>query len=443
MPISELKKALTSSDAVLSPYDLEPVLHEELLNLQPLAGILGFKQAEGLTHEYRAKTAHPQGWFEGETTPANNKEGTYTRKTVQLKIQRIWGSVTGFAQAVNERFINTLAEEISGSLEGMADLMEYGALFGCSNDLSLTVGGTALFTGDAYQYSGILPRVFAFAPGNVIDAGGDKVTLADLDAAIAKIVNFRQTRRDPAMIMMGLQMKQVVDGLQTKVQLPLNGVELMDGRYSMAAYDGKPIFETDYLVPASTSTSPSDLADAIAAGGSLADGDYDYKISSVTVYGEQVVSAASGGVTAGSGNNTANLTWTADANAVEYMIWRQDGGTGDYCLLDIIPALTYDSAGTVNGSVEAYSDAGAKTPITQVQPLASGEQQIVVANINPARGMSFVGKVDDMGQPIDNSMRFVELARVKDTWDYMIKQYLAMKLVYPNLVSVIRNVKLV
>jgi len=37
---------------------------------------------------------------------------------------------------------------------------------------------------------------------------------------------------------------------------------------------------------------------------------------------------------------------------------------------------------------------------------------------------------------------YVPLARVKDTYDYMIKSYLALKLPYPNLVAQIRHAKL-
>ncbi len=108
----ELRKALDTSTTNgannLLPYDLEPTLNEELLKLQPLAELIPVIQAEGKTHEYVLRTAHPQGWFEGESTGANNQNSTYARRSTMLKIQRIWGSVTGFAQAVDERFIDAL-----------------------------------------------------------------------------------------------------------------------------------------------------------------------------------------------------------------------------------------------------------------------------------------------------------------------------------------------
>ena len=434
---TQLRKALLSSGdgAALNPYDLDPMLHEELLKLQPLAELLDIVPAGGKTHEYSVRSSHPTGWFEGEVTPANAKNSVYARKSVQLKIQRIWGSVTGFAQNVDEAFIDALSTEIEGSVEGMSNVLEFGVLWGCSSDVN--------FTGDAYQYTGIIPRVFAEkAATNVIDAGGNKVTLGDLDNALAASTGFRGVRGDPKMWMMGLPMRQVVDGLQTAVQLPLTKAELADGRIVMMTYAGIPIMESDFVAPAATSSSPADLA-AVEddGGGSLAADQYFYNISSVTLYGEQVVGTEAN-VTVTGGSDAIDLSWTADPDAVLYFIWRGLAtGNANMQLLDIIPALTYDSAGTVNGAVETYKDTGTLTP-KAVKPLSTGEQNIVLINRNPARGVAILGKVDDMGRPINSLFRYVELAQTKDTYDYMVKGYLAQRLINPELVAVIRHAKL-
>ena len=123
-----------------------------------------------------------------------------------------------------------------------------------------------------------------------------------------------------------------------------------------------------------------------------------------------------------------------------YHIFRKDGA-GAWQLLDIIPALTYDAAGTVNGAVASYVDTGAKTPVA-VKPLEAGEEQILLLNRNQERGICFLGKVDDMGRQTGRLMSFVELARVKDCYDYMIKAYLGVRVKYPNTcAAIIRNVK--
>jgi hypothetical protein len=432
MEKTALRKALetTGDGAALLPYDLESYLGEELLKMQPLAELIPVLQAESKTHEYNLRTSHPMGWFEGESTPANFKNGTYARKSTMLKIQRIWGSVTGFARSMDEAFIDAFTTELEGSLQGMADIFEFGILYACS--------GEEGFSGDAFQYSGIFPRLAAQAPSNIIDAGGDKVQLADLDAALAKVGAFRQSRNDPKLWMMGLQMKQIVDGLQTKIQIPLTSTVLNDGQIVMANYANSPIFETDYLAPEETNTSPSDLAGVAAAGGTL-NASVKYRIASVTAFGEQVASAETDAIDA-TANKKVTLSWTADENAKLYHIFRKDG-TGAWKLLDIIAALTYDAAGTVNGSVEEYLDAGAKTPVA-VKPLEAGEEQIVLLNRNQERGVAFLGKVDDMGRQTGRLMSFVELARVKDSYDYMIKSYLGVRVKYPNTcAAIIRNVK--
>lgn len=433
---SELKKALLTSTtgAALIPYDLDPVLHEELLKLQPLAMIMNVAQANGKTHEYSVRSSHPYAWFEGESTPANPQSSAYSRKSVALKIQRIWGSVTGFQQVVSEEFIDSLSTELEGSLEGMANIMEYGALWGAADDVG--------FTGDAYQYSGIISRLLAYAPTNVVDAGGNKITLDDLDLAVAKAAGFRGVRSDQKLWLMGLRMRQVVDGLQTKVQIPLTSTILADGKIEMAAYSGIGIYESDFIAPADTSTSPTDLAAVEDDGnGALAADQYFYNISSVTVFGEQVAGTEAN-VTVAGGSDAIDLSWTADSAAVLYFIWRGlTTGNANLQLLDIIPALTYDANGTVNGAVETYKDTGARTPV-EIKPLSTGEQNILLINVDGRRGAEFLGKVDDNGRPVDRLFRYVPLAQVKDTYDYMLKGYMSLKLVHPNLVAMVRHAKL-
>jgi hypothetical protein len=443
---TEITKALTSSTAsALIPENLDPVLKDELLNLAPLLELLDIAPAEGKTHEYNVASSHPSGWFEGEAATASVQSGTYTRKTVQMKIIRIWGEVTGFAQRVTARFINALEREIMNSLEGMADAMEFMLFYGCAGDYD--------WTGDAYQASGILPIVYSEVPTNVHDFAGAKVTLAALDTMLYDIGRYRGVRNDPRLFVMGLKMKQVVDGLQTKVQLPLSNAELLDGRIVMRAYGDTPIYEAYNVTPQGTTTSPTVSTATPASGGAFAAADYDWQIASVTSEGEQVAGTAVGATTL-TLNQKATLAWTADANAKSYMIFRQDGGTGDFKLIDIIAAKTYGATGVVTGTVASYEDLGSATGVSQVTPLASGEEIIVALNINPERGLGIRTLADDMGLPAGDGdispdggsgymFNFVELARTKDAYAYFIKTYVAPRLVHPNLVSVTRNVKIV
>lgn len=432
---TEINKALTSATAsALIPEDLDPVLKEELLELMPLLELMSIGTAEGKTHEYNVQTSHPSGWFEGESAVANNQNGAYSRKTVQMKIIRIWGEVTGFAQRVTAKFINALEKEIMNSLEGMADALEFMLWFGVSDEFD--------WTGDAYQASGILPIVYSEAPTNVHDNAGAVIALTDLDDLLYDVTRFRGVRNDPRLFLMSPRMKLKVDGLQTKVQLPLSNAELLDGRLTMRAYGDTPIYESYHMAPQATSTSPDTTSGTPASGGSFAADDYNWRIASVTMDGEQVAGAKIGTDVTVTLNQKVTVAWTADANAYSYMIFRQAGGAGDFQLVDIIPAKTYDSAGNVSGTVASYEDLGAQTPVTQVVPLETGEQMIAIVNLNPERGLSLYNLPDDMGDGVGNFMNFVELARTKDAYSYFIKTYVAPRVVHPNLISVLRNVKI-
>ena len=78
-----LRKALetTGDGEAIVATELEQYLTEELLNLQPLAEIIEVLPAEGKVHEYKLRTSHPMGWFEGESTGPNNKNSAYARKS--------------------------------------------------------------------------------------------------------------------------------------------------------------------------------------------------------------------------------------------------------------------------------------------------------------------------------------------------------------------------
>lgn len=430
--MDELKQALdTVNNSALVPESIDETLYEELLKLQPLVSLVEVEQADGKAHTLVFRTSHPQGWFEGEGTPGSAKSSASARRSITLKIARLWGSVTGFAQAATKAFINALQFEIEGQLEGMSDVLEYSLLYATGDE------SESGFTGDVYQTTGILPTIYKYAPENVYDAGGAVVTLAMLDELIASITKWRGTKRDPRLFLMSLKMKQVVDGLQTKVSLPLTNVEIADGRFVMRAYGDTPIFETDLLTP--VATSPAVTGAVSAEAGTLPAGDYEYRIAAVYMEGEQVAGASSGAVTLAN-PGAIDLAWTADDNAVLYMVFRSDDGGASFGLIDIIPALTYAADGTPNGVVESYTDTG-KALIDRVAPLEDGEEIIVIANLNPRRGVTFLGLIDDMGRPVNTLVRFVELARTKDSYDFFLKSYFAVAMKYRNMAAVYRRVK--
>ena len=429
-----LRKALTSADtANLRSEDLDPILHEELVEKQPLLSLFDIEQAQGKVHEYRKISSHPKGWFEGESTPANAREGSYSRETVQLKILRNWGEVTGFNQAVTARDLDILALEIDLSLQGVADIIEWSTLFGCADDQG--------FTGDPYMYSGILPYIYNnVSSTNVIDGGGNKLTLAELDAMI-DVIDYRGTDGDPKFFIMANNMKQVADGLQTQVQMNIQSAQLFDGKITMGTYDSLPIFTTNMVKSSNSGVTNLAAVEGSDVTSGAANSEYGYRVSSITFEGEQVAVAEA--TVTPTADYDVDLTWTADPNAYAYMIWREPAAGGGHDLRDIIPAKTYDGNGTVSGNVESYTDAdfSASSVNEYVQCLETDEQMIILANASNRNGASYLGMVDSMGAQIDSMVSYVPLARTKDSYDFMLKSYLTMKVVNPALFAVLRHVK--
>jgi hypothetical protein len=429
-----LRKALTSADtANLRSEDLDPVLHEELVEKQPLLSLFDVEAASGKVHEFRKISSHPKGWFEGESTPANAREGSYSRETVQLKILRNWGEVTGFNQAVTAKDLDILALEIDLSLQGLADIIEWSTLYGVADDED--------FTGDPYMYTGLLAKIYSDASANVVDGGGNKLTLAELDSML-DLIDYRGTEGDPKFFIMSNAMKQISDGLQTQVQMNIQSAQLFDGKITMGTYDGIPIFKTNMVKSSDSGVTGLAAANGTNVTSGAANAEYGYRVSSITFAGEQVA-VAEAAVTP-TANYSVVLSWTADADAYAYMIWREPAAGGGHDLRDIIPAKTYDSAGTVSGNVTGYTDTdfSASSVNEYVQCLETGEQMIILANASNRNGASYMGMVDSMGASISSMVSYVPLARTKDSYDFMLKSYLAMKIVNPLLFSVLRHVKL-
>lgn len=430
-----LRKALlattSQSGENLIPEDLEPALVEYLAREQPLFMFMERQKADGKTHEYNKRTAVPEAWFEGELTDIQAGSSTYDRESVQLKILRTWGGVSGFQQRMSERFINALESEIVGSMEGLADLFEYSMLWGNKND--------------AYQFDGLDTFIANDAQaGQLISAGGNilspdnVVTLTHLDDMIDAATGFRGVGGDPKAFIMSRQMISKITGLQTKIQRSVQQIEF-EGGFRMATYRDVPLVPSDFVRPRATTTSPTVTATA-AAGGTMVDGTYHYGISSVTMFGEQLVGATDSATTATS-NNSVALTWTADPAARLYKVWRGSSAT-TMKLLTVIPAKTYDSAGAVNGTVAAYTDTGAATVNTAIDPLTTGHESIFLANFNPDRGAALVGNLSPLGERTDNFVSYVPLATRKSAFEYMIESFAALKVPHARLHAVARRVKL-
>ena len=442
----------------LIPEDLDPVLVEYLYRVAPILRRIDKKEADGKTHELNRRIGVPSAWFSDETTVVTAAHSTYERMSVQIKILRTpKGGVSGFQRAASKRYIDSLEAELLGMVEAIADLYEWSMLWSCSNDVT----PAPAFTGDVMQYTGLLPYIFhdAYAAANnVIDAGSAACTLTNLDDLLNAVEAFRGVQRDPKVFLASRQMISRIGGLETHIYRIPETVEFVAG-WSVTAYKHVPIVPSDFLSPAATTTSPSlavGVSEINVGTGALVAGDYFYRISTISRTGEQLAGAA-GTVNIAAGPSDIQLDWAADASADAflYFIWR--GTTDATCdnlqLIDVIAAKTY-TAGEWTGEVIQYIDAGARSEIATIHPLASGEQNIVLMNLHPQRGSGLLYLPSELWEDtsvppelaaeagnIKPLFGLIELARTRSAWDFQLEGYTAMKVPWPRLHGVIRRVK--
>lgn len=442
--VSELRKALvtTGSGQYLIAEDLEPLIRENLLELSPLTDMVPVIQATGKTHEVARRTATPGGArAEGEMTPVAYTQSTYDRRTVVMKILRAAGQVSDFQQSAARSFTDCLADEIDAQTEDMADSFEFHTIYGCADDTG--------FTGDAYRYSGVYPYILYDDAANCCrDAGGDTITLTDLDGALNQTKNkYRNLRNVRYVWLMSPSMISKISGLETRIQRMVPTIDY-EGKFTMALYDTVPMLPSGFVQPDGTAA-PTSLtgASGVLTGGTIADATYYYGIASITTFGEQLATTGvSVVVSGGAGAGSVTLSWTADSNALLYAIYRTGGGEADsaanYDLIDIIAAYSYDSVGTATaGGITTYNDLGALTAKTTCHPLSTGEEVIFLVGLGENQGVARPMLNPTLGEPMDDLIRFVPLVETTDSYQFRLKTYHALQVPWGKVHAVIRRAK--
>lgn len=423
----DLEKALTT--AAGSPNLWQEQLSPQIFNLLqkelPLLEAIGVEQAQSPVHQYRKRSTIPAGWVQGELGDADFRSATYELQNVALKILRSWGGVSSYAQGLTAQFVNALQEQINSSVLGVANTLEWLMFYGNA--------------ADTFQFNGLEALVNANATtqlaigngGSNYDIGAAALTLTHLDTMIDKAKSFRGASGDKWMFVLSQPLISRVSALQTKVTRVVSSVK-MEGGFEMETYRGIPLMPTNMFTPLSTTTSPTPTGAAVA-GGTLADATRYYAITSVTLDGEQKAGGAVSVATATT-NNTARLSWTADANAKLYKIWRGTTNVvADMTLLTVIPALTYDANGNISGAVASFDDTGAYTAISAIHPLSSTDETVALLNVTPGeRGNRLVGGVSPLGERMDNYMSYVPLATTNGSYRFMLEGFLALRVAYPE-----------
>lgn len=442
--MNELRKALTAagSGSNLVSQDLEAAIRGNLLATSPLLSLMPRVPATANVHTVVKRTANMAAWMEGESTDASFTESTYSRRNLNIKIARVAGKVTDFQQSAAMTFTDSLAREIESATVGMRELLEFSSLWGTADDTG--------FTGDAYQYSGVYPFILNDAHANNVFDLDAVVTLSNLDSMLDATKNKYQGLRDGTWaFVMSPQMVSKVSALQTLIRRNVTAVEF-EGGFRMVTYNDIPLLSSGYVKPSGTSASVTNLAAATGSGtGTITDGTYRYKIAAITMYGEQVASATAS--VAASTTTRIVLTWTANADAKLYAIYRTGVGEADdddnYDLIDIIAAKSYSVAGAVSGNVATYNDEFTKTAKTNVHPLAAAEETIFLVYLDKVYGASLAVLPPTIGDPLGgdpdmNLVRFVPISVTDDTYAFRLKSYLGMQMPDAKVCSVARRAQL-
>jgi len=403
----------TATGAALIPEDLEKVLTDLVKWNAPFTRMLTLVKANGLTHQFNQITAIPNGQFEGENAVTVISNSTYNRATVQLKVMRVKGRVSGLAQAASAAYINAWKQELMSSAKSMGRNIEYGLLWG-----NLV---------DQYQYNGADTSIVT----NRIDHNAQG-SLALLDQMIDNAHN-QGAQMDPFVFVMSPSMVSRMSGLQTEIRksIAVESVEFPGG-FRMGTYRDIPMMPSSFCRP-SSQMGALGLASSATAGNLVVGQAYRHRVSAVTFFGEQSASAAAAPTTILGGHGSIDITFTAVANAQLYKVYRSAaaGIAGSEFLSQVVPAKTYDGNGTVTGAVVAINDgiidaslsATDKPYDIEVAGVSGRDETIFFIDVDPIQGVNIAGLINPQGASVDQFVQHIPLAVITDAMDFLLTSY--------------------
>jgi hypothetical protein len=310
------------------------------------------------------------------------------------------------------------------------------------------------FTGDAYQYSGIIPWIYKDNPTDgVLNLSGAKVTLSNLDDMLDVTMNkYQNLSGGQWCFIASPNMISTISSLQQLV-LRLVPTVTFEGGFVMSTYRGVPILPSGYMAPSATTVSVTGLSASAGGTGTVSDGTYNYKVAAITLYGEQLASAAA--QVSMSSNSTVTLTFTENTSAKSYAIYRTTVNAAEsnanYRLIDIIAARTYVS-GKDSSGVTSYADTFATTAVSNAKPLIAydsstkAQETILLAYLDGINGTALAVLPPTLGDPLGgdptkNLIRFVPLVENTDTYQFRLKSYHVLQIPTAVVCAVARNVQ--
>ena len=425
---SLIRKAFSSASGVgqaLIPEHLEEVITNTLVRLVPELAIPVLKFDHQKFHEFiRLKSLPAAGSAMGESSVTPTRNSTTERASVQLKIMKRKGAVTGFIQDAAQNFMDAQAFEMETHLQAFGNDMRTYMLYG--NKLA-----------DSYAFDG-LDTFIATYRKNTAQGGTVPTTLSVLDDIIDHNMR-KQGSAHRRVFEMSPEMLSLFSRLYTQVRdnreaiRGTNVVEI-DGGWRLQTYRDIPIVETTATRPVKQ-TGTVTAATATTGGTILAD-EYFFEVAAVTWDGEQRVSTEVSQVTTGT-TSTITLTLTSDPEALFYKVYV-GLTTATNTLKTIVSGFTYDGDGTITGSTTSIifttdpmvADASVPTHMQSDVPLkgtaANPMEVIFFWDLDEFQGMGKLAYTNSAGSRYEGLATVEPLAKTDDNMPFLVKSYPAL-----------------
>lgn len=440
---SLIRKSLTSATGqgeALVPEKLEETITNTVVRLVPELQLPTFRFDNQKVHEFNQLISIPaagSAMGEAATTPTRNSQTQ--RKTVEMKIMRRKGSVTGFLIEASAKYVDAVAFETETHVQSFGNDMRTYMLWGNKD-------------ADAYTFDGL--DKFIATNRTVLLTGKVQTNLKVLDDLIDKS-NRKQGNSHERVFLMSPELNSQLTRLYTNVrdnrEAMRNGtrIEEISGGYRFESYRGIPIIETTGTRPVGQMTAVGTAS--AGAGGAIANDTYYFVVAPVTWDGEQAASAEVNEATTGA--DTLTLSWTAFSGALYYKIYAGDTtGLTNLKLVREISAFTYDGNGTITGDVTDYefssnplaADATVPSHMQNDVPLAwntgKPEETLIFWDLDEFQGLGKMAYTNGDGSRFRNLISFEPLAKTDDFVPFLLKTYCALVNSFEATSGMIRNI---
>ena len=438
------KAMLTSTTGVAEgtiPQYLEEIITNLAVRLVPELAVPVLKFNPQKFHEFNRLTSIPAaGSAQGEASVTQTRRSTYVPASVQLKIMKRKGAVTGFLKDASQDYLDQPASEMENHVQSFGNDLRAYMLFGNKG-------------ADQYTFDG-LDRFISTNRVNQ-SVGGEVPTDLTILNAMLDANTRRQGSKHRKVFLMSPEMLSKYSSLWTIVRDNREAkrgtnVIQVDGGYRLETYRNIPILETTGTRP--TTTMGTVATASAGSGGAIPDDQYFFRVSAVTWDGEQLASAEVDETTTSA--DTLTLSFSAVENALFYKVYAGDT-TGVLTLVKIVSAFTYDSDGTITG--DTTSIVFSANPLTvdstsvpahmedDVPLVATGgvpPEYVILWDLDEYQGCGKLAYTNSNGSRFKGLITAMELAQTDDNFPFLLKSYSALIDAFEATCYLVRGVRI-